>query len=373
LTAVLAFGLAVGGPATADSQEPEPQAVSHSPAEVRQWVRDLDSDSFLQREIATKKLIDAGVVSIEPLVAALSENNLEVTTRAIYVLRELALSNDPESEQAARKILEETARPRGTSAARRARETLARLDRIRRERSLDELKELGAVITEQKAFSTLGERADCAIEIGASWRGQADDLHRLRHVKGIGNLVLEGERVTDAWLEHIPRDDAPKALTIKRASVTDVGIEHLAGIEGMQWLSLMYVPITDQSAQHLSKINGVTTVRLYGSRMTRAGADRLRATMVGTEIDFRSGAFLGIGCQAGETGCVVYTVRPDTAADEAGLQIKDVIYEYEGKPVTDFEQLTAMIAENRAGDTVTVKILRQGQKLEKRITLGQWE
>jgi S1-C subfamily serine protease len=95
--------------------------------------------------------------------------------------------------------------------------------------------------------------------------------------------------------------------------------------------------------------------------------------LVGTEIDYRHGAFLGIGCQPGENGCVIYTVRPNTAADKGGLQIKDVIYEYGGKPVSDFEQLTAMIAENRAGDTVTVKVLRQGEKLEKRVTLGQWE
>jgi hypothetical protein len=359
--------------ATAVSQSSESQLASPTPEEVRHWVRDLNSDSFIEREVATKKLIDAGVDSIEPLLAALPENNLEVTTRAIYVLRELALSNDPEAEEAARKTLEETARPRGTSAARRARETLERLDRIREERALEELKRLGAIITAPQSVSNFGIVTRCSIEISASWRGQADDLRRLGRIKGIGSLAFEGDQVTNAFLEHVPKADGLNALIVKRANVTDEGIKYLAEIERLQLLSLMYVPITDRSAQHLAKINGVATMRIYGSRMTQDGADRLRELMVGTEIDYRQGAFLGIGCQASEDGCVIYTVRPNTAADKGGLQIKDVICEYEGKPVNDFEQLTAMIAENRAGDKVTVKVLRNGEKLEKQITLGEWE
>ena len=43
------------------------------------------------------------------------------------------------------------------------------------------------------------------------------------------------------------------------------------------------------------------------------------------------------------------------------------------RKVTDFEQLTALISENEAGDTVTFKVMRRGQILEKHITLGQWD
>ncbi len=359
--------------AVATSQTPESQAASSNSAQVRQWAHDLNSDSFIQREVATAKLIDAGADSIEPLVIALMENNLEVTTRAIYVLRELALSGDPELEEAARKTLEETAQPRGTSAARRARETLAKLDLIRQDRALDALRKLGAVIVERQPSPAFGVVARYSIEIGAAWRGQTDDLRRLRHIKDVGELMLEGDRVADEWLSHIPKTDGPSALTIKRANVTDDGIKHLAGMKGLQLLSLLYIPVTDHSVLHLQEIAGVTTMRIYGSRMTRDGADRLREVLAGTQIDFRQGGFLGIGCQPDENGCVIYTVRANTAAHKGGLQTKDVIYEYQGKKVTDFEQLTALISENEAGDTVTIKVLRRGQKLEKHITLGQWD
>ena len=99
--------------------------------------------------------------AIEPLVAALVENNLEVTTRAIHVLRELALGLDLETEEAARAALEEIASPRGTAAARRARETLNALDLLRQDRALAELKQLGAVIGEVQPVQAFGVTQQC--------------------------------------------------------------------------------------------------------------------------------------------------------------------------------------------------------------------
>ena len=51
------------------------------------------------------------------MLAAVAENNLEVTTRAVYILRELALSGDAAVSDAAHAGLERIAQPRVTSAA----------------------------------------------------------------------------------------------------------------------------------------------------------------------------------------------------------------------------------------------------------------
>ena len=95
--------------------------------------------------------------------------------------------------------------------------------------------------------------------------------------------------------------------------------------------------------------------------------------MPNSDIDYRRGAFLGVGCQDGTEGCIIYTVRPNSAAEKAGLLMNDVILEYEGKKVADYKSLTALISANVAGDTVTVKVVRDGQTLSKRVTLGEWE
>ena len=349
----------------------EPETQSATAQEVRKWVRNLNSDRFIEREVATAKLIEAGAQSVAPLVSALTENNLEVTTRAVYVLRELALSLDPKAESAARAALKKMAEPRVTAAARRARETLVTLDILRQDRALAELKKLGAVVKDQQSAMVFGVVQQYTIEIGDAWRGQAKDLSRLSWLKDVGGLILDGPKVTDQWLEHVPKSGGPLVLTIKQAKITDQGIKHLVGVKNLQVLSLLYVPISDKSVPALQQVAVAGKIRIYGSRMTRAGAERLQQALAGTEVDFRLGAFLGVGCQSGEQGCVVYTVRPGTAAAKVGLLPQDVIYEYDGQKVTEFEVLTALISEDQSGDTVTIKILRGDEKKELRVTLGE--
>jgi hypothetical protein len=346
------------------------------PREIQRWVRNLNSDRFIEREVATEKLIAAGAQAVDPLVSAVSENNLEVTTRAVYVLRELALSSDSEAEAAARAALERLAEPRVTAAARRAREALGALDALRQDRALAELKELGAVVKQTQTAAAFGVTGQYNIEVGEAWRGQPKDLSRLGRLKDVGELIFSGPKVTDQWLESVPsvpRSPGALALTIKRANITDAGIKHLVGARNLRELSLVFVPVSDQSVATLQKVAGLGKIRIIGSRMTRSGAQRLRQALAGTEIDFRLGAFLGVGCQSGAQGCVVYTVRPGTAAAKAGLRQGDVIYEYDGQAVKEFEVLTALISEDQSGDKVTIKFLRGAQENEIRVTLGEWE
>ena len=70
---------------------------------------------------------------------------------------------------------------------------------------------------------------------------------------------------------------------------------------------------------------------------------------------------------------MIYTVRPNSAAEKGGLLANDVLYEYEGQKVSDFEMLTALISKNKAGDTVTLKLIRGDERLVKKVTLGEWE
>jgi C-terminal processing protease CtpA/Prc len=238
---------------------------------------------------------------------------------------------------------------------------------------LAELKELGAVVKDQQVAMAFGAAPQYTIEIGDAWRGQAKDLSRLSWLKDVGELILNGPKVTDQCLQCIPKSGGQLALTIKRAKITDEGIKHLADVKNLQMLSLLYVPISDQSVSSLQQVAVAGKMRIYGSRMTRAGAERLQEKLAGTEVDFRQGAFLGVGCQSGEQGCVIYTVRAETAAAKADLRPQDVICEYDGKKVNDFEVLTAMISEDQSGDTVTIKILRGDEEKEIRVTLGECE
>ncbi|MEX1040017.1 MAG: PDZ domain-containing protein, partial [Pirellulaceae bacterium] len=57
---------------------------------------------------------------------------------------------------------------------------------------------------------------------------------------------------------------------------------------------------------------------------------------------------------------------------KGGLQSNDVVLTVDGVPVTEFKDLTNQLRTRRAGDQVKMEIQRDGETLEKTITLGQW-
>ncbi len=340
---------------------------------VKKWVADLDSERFYDREVATEKLIDAGAVAVGPVAEAAASNNLEVTTRGMYILQELALSVDADTEEAAHGALKKLAESRGTATGRRAAATLAKLNAIRHDRALEELKRLGATVGTVSTQFGLPVVQRRLIEIGEKWRGEDKDLTRLGWLRDVDELMIHGPRVNDEWLKHVPKVTGLDTLTIKRAEVTDAGIRHLAGMKELRTLALMYLPITDESLQTLKEFQDFEKIKIYGCQITSTGADKLDEAFTVTEVDYRRGAFLGVACLEDHPQCVIYKVTLNGAAQKVGLMPKDVIYEYEGERVGNFESLTALIAKNVPGDKVTMKILRNEQKLTKTITLGEWE
>ncbi len=56
-------------------------------------------------------------------------------------------------------------------------------------------------------------------------------------------------------------------------------------------------------------------------------------------------------------------------ADEAGLQPGDIIVELGGEEISNSGDLFKVLAENRAGDTVTVEFYRDGSLESTEVTL----
>lgn len=61
-------------------------------------------------------------------------------------------------------------------------------------------------------------------------------------------------------------------------------------------------------------------------------------------------------------GALVADVTADSPAQRAGLHQGDVVLSYAGKPVNTLRDLTRNVAETKAGDTVEMKILRDGRE-----------
>jgi serine protease Do len=70
-------------------------------------------------------------------------------------------------------------------------------------------------------------------------------------------------------------------------------------------------------------------------------------------------------------GAVVKTVLPDGAAGKAGLEPGDVIIAYNGKPVTDRDDLVQMVVATKPGTSVPVRIVRDGSERTINVTVEE--
>ncbi len=94
--------------------------------------------------------------------------------------------------------------------------------------------------------------------------------------------------------------------------------------------------------------------------------DQLRTT--GTV----SHAYLGVQTQDGNrAGAAVAALTAGGPAANGGLQVGDVITSLGGKPVTDSTALSALVDEHKVGDSVEVKVTRNGQSKTLTVKLGQ--
>ena len=79
-------------------------------AEIAQWVKDLDSETFTVREKAVASLAGAGAAAVEPTAKAARGTSLEVSARAVKVLSMLLTGKDAKARAAAKAALEELAK-----------------------------------------------------------------------------------------------------------------------------------------------------------------------------------------------------------------------------------------------------------------------
>ena len=100
--------------------------------------------------------------------------------------------------------------------------------------------------------------------------------------------------------------------------------------------------------------------------------------------DSHTGSYLGVRIEqvtpqtvsalklSDSSGALITYVDQDGPASKAGLKNNDVVVEFNGSNVQDPEQLQDMIHGTAAGKTVSLTVVRDGQKKEISVTLGAW-
>ncbi len=93
---------------------------------------------------------------------------------------------------------------------------------------------------------------------------------------------------------------------------------------------------------------------------------------VALQAQVRNRSFLGVSISDGEQqGVRVGRVDDDSPAAVAGIEVGDVITEFNGQPVVGVVQFTRLVRETPVGRTVNMKVLRDGQEQTLSLTTAE--
>jgi hypothetical protein len=317
LSALTNFGLAEEAqPPVAESVDVA--GVDVAGVDVVGLVRKLDSNRYREREEATLALVESGNVALDPLLAAANGDRPEASDRAVWVLKKLGDSPDRDAALAALERLVQV-RNRPTVVA----EALAIQTRLRFAVCQENLAKLGGQLSVMDIPMTdVGMVSAVRLELGDNWRGTVDDLKCL----------------------------------------VDLDQQHFFRLIGKK--------IDDDVIRLFETKNDLRYLQVFMSRVTPAAADALKAKQPKAVVYIRNRALLGIQGESQPNGVKVILADPRYGAASAGIQRDDVVTKIDGKPLQDFDRLTAIISQREPGDVVEVTVLRGEQTLTIKVPLS---
>jgi len=295
--------------------------------EIAEWVEQLGSEQFSQREAASRSLAAAGREALGPLGAAIGRDDLEAASRAIEIVCGFLGSDDDTLAGEAEKLLETIAEGPQSAVTRLADGALDFHHRGMTQATREKLEGLGALISEGMFLS--GNRG-LQVILNARWRGTSEDLRLLARLQGV----------------------------------------RLVGAHG--------VPLDAAGVAALGRLQGVEAIQLYGTGIADDLLASLTAKLPNARVDVRKGGKLGVAGQPMIGPCVITHVQEGSAAAKAGLQIGDVVLSIDGTAVADFEALTAEVGRHSPGETITLEIDRTvpgepARRFTSNVVLDGWE
>ena len=99
---------------------------------------------------------------------------------------------------------------------------------------------------------------------------------------------------------------------------------------------------------------------------------RARRGWLGVQIQTVTDEIAGGLGLTGTSGALVSGLPEDGPAAKAGIEVGDVILQFDGKPVGEMRRLPRMVSETRIGKRVEVEVWRRGERMAIAVVLGEF-
>jgi membrane-associated protease RseP (regulator of RpoE activity) len=134
-------------------------------------------------------------------------------------------------------------------------------------------------------------------------------------------------------------------------------------------ISVLYVCVTFAMGLMLTAVYEWRKT-LLAPILVHAGINFIAAVgMALMMIQFATGGVLGVGGDPRDAECVIREIGPNSAAEEAGLQVGDIIKSFNAEPIRDFPHLVETVPLYRPGDAIPVTVSRSGAEFEVTVVL----
>ena len=311
-------GLWLANPISEVLSDPETVLAGVDRAALIEDLKALDHDDFRIREAASGRIVVRRQAAVAPLAELAKSGRAEASVRAFELLRQLHSADDEATYEAVESVYDALIQGDNIQAASRAEAAIDAQGTTRHRRALAAFRKLGGLVR----------------------------FH----------------------VEEDPDKDAPpppiKAAMINRHwTGGDEGLKYLRRIEDFQ------PPARFQQRSALYVIKGPT-----GAKISPEALARLKTDLQGVVAE-RGPAFLGVqpSSEFAENGLIISRLVPGGPGDAAGLQGEDVILEFDGVAIPNFEVLVERIGLRQPGDKVNVLYMRDGEKKSTTVELDEFK
>lgn len=264
------------GPAAGDeasSSTPAKPKPAPTAEQLRRWVNQLDSESFVVREAATGNLIAAGRLAIEPVSKVIDQGNPELNWRGVTVLKRLMEVDNPNTVDAAEIALERISELPRRLLATLASKALAEQRVHQHPRAAARIKSYGG---EVRPATLGGNRTSTEVTINQQWKGGNRGLRSLRRLFNLHRLQLQSAPIDDDSLKYVGCHETLVDLDLTQTQITDKGLVHLKRLVNLEKLTLTNNRVTDEGLAHLKNLTSIKMLRLDGTMITDEGLKHLR-------------------------------------------------------------------------------------------------
>lgn len=317
--------------------------------------------------------------TIVGIQACLATVDFNTATQLVDLLSSLATHEDVTISRSSQAALRASAN-RVTSTGRLADNAVRAIADLQEEKALQILTHHGARIGlpgmlgfNLNAKLLLREETEVALWINESFTGDKQVVEWIPFLKSMDTVFLEGPGIQAHHFQAISQLPNIKNVKLKNLTLSISELELLKKFPNLELLDMNYIDVSDEILGTLVELPISQSLRLFGTKISSAGAEQLARQLDGIEIYCGAGGFLGVATEQSNT--VVTRVNNGSGAWHAGIQAGDELLSIDGVAIKNFDNLRDQLGKHVVGDKIVISLRRplttsQSQFLDLEVTLG---